>query len=305
MAAGTITGGKSRTNHAETAIAVAAVSIVFMLVVPLPHWALDMLLALNITLALGILMVTFQVKSPLEFSSFPSLLLLVTLFRLALNVSATRLILGTGEAGSVIAAFGSIVIGGNFVVGIVVFVVLVVIQFVVITSGAGRVAEVAARFTLDAMPGKQMAIDAELNARAIDEATARQRRQEVAREADFYGAMDGASKFIRGDAIAAVVMIVVNVLGGLAVGIFQRGMDLPGALHSYTILTVGEGLVTQVPALLVSVAAGLIVTRTAGETNLSAEVSRQLLSHPPALLISSAVLGVLALAPGIPKLPFL
>jgi flagellar biosynthesis protein FlhA len=304
---------KKRAAGGETAIAVGAVCIVFMLVVPLPNWALDLLLALNVTLALGILLVTFQVKSPLEFSSFPSLLLLVTLFRLALNVSATRLILGTGEAGAVIAAFGSFVIGGNFVVGIVVFIVLVVIQFVVITSGAGRVAEVAARFTLDAMPGKQMAIDAELNAGSIDEATARHRRLEIAREADFYGAMDGASKFIRGDAIAAVVMIIVNILGGFAVGIFQRGLDLAAALQAYTILTVGEGIVTQIPALLVSAASGLIVTRpgshgasgAAAEGNLGGELTGQLVAHPRAMLIAAGVLALLAMAPGLPKLPFL
>jgi flagellar biosynthesis protein FlhA len=285
----------------------------FMLAVPLPHWMLDLLLTLNITLALGILMITFYVRHPLEFSSFPSLLLLVTLFRLALNVSATRLILGHGEAGAVISAFGSIVIGGNFVVGIVVFIVLVVIQFVVITNGAGRVAEVAARFTLDAMPGKQMAIDAELNSGAIDEETARVRRREIAREADFYGAMDGASKFIRGDAIAAVLMIAVNILGGFAVGVFQRGLDLPAALQTYTLLTVGEGLVTQVPALLIAAACGLIVTRPGNpavgsgdaQGNLGAEIGTQLLAHPQALLIAAGVLGALALAPGLPKLPFL
>src|SRR5947209_3325726 len=313
MSAGAIGKAKGRSSGAEMGAAIGAVAVVFMLVVPLPHWALDLLLAANITLALGILMLTFHVSSPLEFSSFPSLLLLVTLFRLALNVSATRLILGTGEAGSVIAAFRSFVIGGNFVVGIVVFTVLVVIQFVVITSGAGRVAEVAARFTLDAMPGKQMAIDAELNAGTIDEVTARLRRQEVAREADFYGAMDGASKFIRGDAVAAVVMIIVNILGGFAVGIFQRGLDLSGALQTYTILTVGEGIVTQIPALLISAASGLIVTRPGsraasggpGEGNLGVELSGQLVAHPKAMLISAGVLAALALAPGLPKLPFL
>lgn len=277
----------------------------FLLVVPLPHWLLDLLLVLNITLALGLLMVTFYVKRPLDFSSFPAVLLLVTLFRLALNISATRLILGQAEAGAVIAAFGTFVVGGNFVVGIVVFIVLVVIQFVVITSGAGRVAEVAARFTLDAMPGKQMAIDAELNAGVIDEATARQRRQEVAREADFYGAMDGASKFTRGDAIAAVVIILINILGGFAVGILQRGMDFETALRTFTILTVGEGLVTQFPALLVSAAAGLIVTRTAGEMNLGTQLSNQLVAYPQALLIAAGVLGALSLVPGLPKLPFL
>jgi flagellar biosynthesis protein FlhA len=276
-----------------------------MLVVPLPHWLLDLLLALNITVALAILLLTLYVRRPLEFSSFPSLLLLVTLFRLALNISATRLILSEGDAGAVIAAFGNFVIGGNFVVGIVVFIVLVVIQFVVITSGAGRVAEVAARFTLDALPGKQMAIDAELNAGAIDEATARARRQEVAREADFYGAMDGASKFTRGDAIAAVVMIIVNILGGFAVGMLQRGLDFAGALQTYSLLTVGEGLVTQVPALLVSAASGLIVTRSAGEANLGREVGFQILAYPQALAIVAGIVGLLTLAPGLPKLPFL
>src|SRR5579862_1715282 len=200
MASALIVGKRSQAGNTEAVLAIAAVCIILMLVVPLPHVVLDFLLAINITIALGVLMVTFYIRRPLEFSSFPSMLLLLTLFRLALNVSATRLILGEGDAGAVISAFGSFVIGGNFVVGVVVFVILVVIQFVVITSGAGRVAEVAARFTLDAMPGKQMAIDAELNAGAIDEATARARRAEISREADFYGAMDGASKFIRGDA---------------------------------------------------------------------------------------------------------
>jgi flagellar biosynthesis protein FlhA len=309
--AGSLASTKNRSSHTEAIAALGAVAIVFMLVVPLPHLVLDLLLALNITLALGILMVTFYVRRPLELSSFPSLLLLVTLFRLALNVSATRLILGSGDAGTVIAAFGSFVIGGNYVVGIVVFIILVVIQFMVITSGAGRVAEVAARFTLDAMPGKQMAIDAELNAGAIDEVTARQRRQEIAREADFYGAMDGASKFIRGDAMAAVLMIVINILGGFAIGMFQRGLDIATALQNYTILTVGEGIVTQIPALLVSAASGLIVTRPGGQTdgstgsNLGAELGSQLVAHPQAILISAGVLGALALAPGLPSIPFM
>jgi flagellar biosynthesis protein FlhA len=313
MSAGALGKSKERSARPEMGAAIAAVAIILMLVVPLPNWALDLLLATNITLALGILMLTFHVSSPLEFSSFPSLLLLVTLFRLALNVSATRLILGTGEAGSVIAAFGSFVIGGNYVVGIVVFIVLVVIQFVVITSGAGRVAEVAARFTLDAMPGKQMAIDAELNAGAIDEQTARQRRQEIAQEADFYGAMDGASKFVRGDAVAAVLMIVVNILGGLAVGVLQRGLDFAGAIQSYTVLTVGEGIVTQIPALLISAASGLMVTRPGARgaaseqksSNLGKELSRQLVAHPEAMLISAGVLALMSLVPGLPKLPFL
>lgn len=309
MANATISNGKAllsknRNVLAEGSAAVGAVGIILMLVVPLPHWILDLFLALNITLALGILMMTFYVRKSLEFSSFPSLLLLVTLFRLALNVSATRLILGSGQAGAVIEAFGTFVIGGNFVVGIVVFVILVVIQFVVITNGAGRVAEVAARFTLDAMPGKQMAIDAELNSGAIDEITARQRRQDVSREADFYGAMDGASKFVRGDAIAAVVMIVVNSIGGLAVGMLQRNMDIGTALQSYTILTVGEGIVTQIPALLISAASGLLVTRTASEMSLGLELGKQVMAHPHAIYISAGALGVLGLAPGLPKIPF-
>jgi flagellar biosynthesis protein FlhA len=297
--------GANRSIATEASAAASAVAIILMLVMPLPHWLLDLFLALNITMALGILMMTFYIKKPLEFSSFPSLLLLVTLFRLSLNVSATRLILGTGQAGSVIAAFGSFVIGGNFVVGIVVFAILVVIQFVVITSGAGRVAEVAARFTLDAMPGKQMAIDAELNAGAIDEPTARQRRQEVSREADFYGAMDGASKFVRGDAIAAVVMIAVNIVGGFIVGMAQRGMDFATAAQTFSLLTVGEGIVTQIPALLISAASGLLVTRTASDSSLGLELGGQMLNHPHALFISAGALGMMAMAPGLPKIPFL
>ncbi|MBI3911638.1 MAG: flagellar biosynthesis protein FlhA [Armatimonadetes bacterium] len=283
-----------------------AVAIVLVLIVPLPHWLLDVLLVANIGLALGVMLATFYTSQPLQLSSFPSLLLLLTLFRLSLNVAATRLILGQADAGAVIASFGSFVIAGNPVVGVVVFAILVVIQFVVITSGAGRVAEVAARFTLDAMPGKQMAIDADLNAGIIDEAGARARREAIAREADFYGAMDGASKFVRGDAIAAVVMIVVNILGGFVVGVLQRGMDLTGALQTYTVLTVGEGLVTQVPALLVSTASGLIVTRAgSSESSLGREVALQLTSQPRALAIAAGLVGSLALVPGLPRLPIL
>ncbi len=296
---------KSVANRPETLTAIAAVSIILMLIVPLPFWLLDGLIALNITIALGVLMLTFYVTKPLEFSSFPSMLLLLTLFRLALNVASTRLILADGEAGSVIHAFGTFVVGGNFVVGVVVFTILVVIQFVVITHGAGRVAEVAARFTLDAMPGKQMAIDAELNAGVIDEETARERRGEVNREADFYGSMDGASKFVRGDAIAAVVMIVVNILGGFAIGMLQRNMDVMQAIDTYARLTIGEGLVSQVPALLISAASGLIVTRTAGKESLGKELGSQLVARPQALLICSGLLLLLAMVPGLPKLPFL
>src|SRR5437899_292497 len=292
------------TREAGGGVALAAVAIVFMLVVPLPHWALDLLLAMNITLALGILMLTFHVSSPLEFSSFPSLLLLVTLFRLALNVSATRLILGTGEAGSVIAAFGSFVIGGNFVVGIVVFIVLVVIQFVVITSGAGRVAEVAARFTLDAMPGKQMAIDADLNAGQITEEEARKRRSEIRREADFYGAMDGASKFVKGDAMAGVLIVAINLLGGIVVGVLQHHLSFGTAIHTFSLLTVGDGLAAQIPALLISTATGIIVTRSGSDLDLGTAITGQVLRQPKALQLSGAVICLMGLVPGLPKVPF-
>jgi flagellar biosynthesis protein FlhA len=289
----------------ELLVAVGAAAILGMLVVPLPHWMLDVLLAGNMALSFGILLVTAYVGTPLEFSVFPSLLLVMTLLRLALNISATRLILLHAYAGTVISAFGSFVVGGNYVVGIVVFLILVVIQFVVITNGAGRVAEVAARFTLDAMPGKQMAIDADLNAGLIDEETARARRELVAREADFYGAMDGASKFVRGDAIAAIVMIIVNILGGFAIGVAQRGMDLVAALQTYTLLTVGEGLVTQIPALIMSTSTALVVTRATAESHLGEDLTRQILSSPRAISTVAIMLVALALVPGLPKLPFM
>jgi flagellar biosynthesis protein FlhA len=286
-------------------VSIGAVLIVGMMVVPLPHWMLDLLLVVNMGITFSVLLVSAYLMDPLEFSVFPSLLLVVTLFRLALNISATRLILLHANAGSVIGAFGSFVVGGNYVVGIVVFLILVVIQFVVITNGAGRVAEVAARFTLDAMPGKQMAIDADLNAGLIDEVTARERREKVAREADFYGAMDGASKFVRGDAIAAIVMIIVNIIGGFVIGVAQRNMDLIGALQTYTLLTVGEGLVTQIPALIMSTATGLIVTRAASDTQLGNEMTSQILSSPKATSTVAILMLALALVPGLPKLPFL
>ena len=292
-------------RHSDLLVSAGAVLIIAMLVIPLPHWMLDALLVINIGAALTVLLMTAYTTHPLQFSVFPSLLLIVTLFRLAINVSATRLILLHANAGMVIAAFGSFVVGGNYVVGLVVFVILVVIQFVVITNGAGRVAEVAARFTLDAMPGKQMAIDADLNAGLIDENEARRRREEIAREADFYGAMDGSSKFVRGDAIAAVVMIVVNILGGFIIGLAQRGMDLPTALRTYTLLTVGEGLVTQIPALIMATATGLIVTRSSSGAPLGRDLTDQLLSSPRVVGLVAATLGALALVPGLPKLPFL
>ncbi|HET6454770.1 MAG TPA: FHIPEP family type III secretion protein, partial [Armatimonadota bacterium] len=255
-------------KYSDFLVAVAAVIIVGMMIMPLPEWLLDVLLTLNITLALTVLLVTIYTIQPLEFASFPSMLLVATLFRLALNIAGTRLILLHGGAGAVISAFGGVLVGGNYVVGLVVFIILVIIQFVVITNGTGRVAEVAARFTLDAMPGKQMAIDADLNAGMIDEEEARIRRKTISREADFYGAMDGASKFVRGDAIAAVIMIIINIIGGFVIGVVQRKMDLMSAIQTYTLLTVGLGLVTQIPALLVSTATGLMVTKAASESNL-------------------------------------
>jgi len=291
-------------RYSDLAIALAAVTVVGMMIIPLPQWLLDVLLSLNVALALTVLLVSVYVQEPLEFAAFPSLLLLVTLFRLGLNISATRLILLNGEAGAVIAAFGAFVVGGNLVVGVVVFVVLIVIQFIVITNGAGRVAEVAARFTLDAMPGKQMAIDADLNAGLIDEAEARRRRQRVAKEADFYGAMDGASKFVRGDAIAAILIVVVNVVGGFVIGLAQRGMPFDQALNTYALLTVGEGIVTQIPALLISTAAGLMVTKSSSDTHLGVQLAGQMLSYPRALAVTSGVLAALGVVPGLPKLPF-
>jgi len=298
-------GVRVLTKRSDVVVAVAAVLVVGMMIMPLPEWALDLLLTLNMAMALTVLLVTIYTTQPLEFASYPSMLLVTTLFRLGLNIAATRLILLNGSAGAVIAAFGSVVVGGNYVVGIVVFAILVVIQFVVITNGTGRVAEVAARFTLDAMPGKQMAIDADLNAGIIDESEARARREAVSREADFYGAMDGASKFVRGDAIAAVIMILVNIIGGFIVGIAQRHMDFIGALQTYTLLTVGQGLVTQIPALLVSTATGLMVTKAASENDLGDEIAGEVLSQPKALWMAGGICGFLALIPGLPKLPLL
>ncbi|HQV11372.1 MAG TPA: flagellar biosynthesis protein FlhA, partial [Nitrospira sp.] len=263
-----------------------------------------------ITLSIIILLVGMQVRRPLEFSVFPSILLMVTLLRLALNIASTRLILlhgneGTAAAGEVIRAFGNFVVGGNYTVGLVVFTILVIINFVVITKGAGRVAEVAARFTLDAMPGKQMAIDADLNAGLINDKEARQRRKEIAQEADFYGAMDGSSKFVRGDAIAAVVITLVNILGGLTIGVLQQGMTVAAAAQTYTLLTVGEGLVAQVPALIVSTAAGIVITRAASEVNLGFEITRQVLISPKAIGTASGILLAMGLVPGLPHLAFL
>jgi flagellar biosynthesis protein FlhA len=299
-----------RSGRTDLLLGGGVLGVVTILVVPLPPVLLDLLIVLNLTLSLLVLLVAMYVRRPLEFSVFPSLLLVATLYRLSLNVAATRLILlhgadGEGAAGRVIQGFGQFVVGGNFVVGLVLFLILVVIQFVVITKGAGRIAEVAARFTLDAMPGKQMSIDADLNAGLISDQEARQRREQIAREADFYGAMDGASKFVRGDAIAGLIITAINILGGLAIGLLQEGMSVPVALTTYSVLTVGDGLVAQFPALLTSTAAGIVVTRAASDSDLSQDFLRQLTVRARPLGVASGVLGSLSLVPGLPALPFL
>ncbi len=292
-------------RRSDFILAVGVIGILILMVVPIPTFCLDLLLALSITISVVILMVAMYTDEPLSFSVFPGLLLVVTLFRLSLNVASTRLILGQGYAGSIIQAFGSFVVSGNYVVGLVIFLILNVINFVVITKGSGRIAEVAARFTLDAMPGKQMAIDADLNNGLIDEEEARKRRDKISREADFYGAMDGASKFVRGDAIAGLLITFINIIGGLIIGILQLKMQPDQALSTYTILTVGDGLVAQIPALIISTSAGIIVSRAASEANLGSEVTKQLLQQPKPLFLASGVLGFFALIPGLPTLPFL
>lgn len=291
-------------RSSDAFLALAVMVIIGLMIVPLPAFTLDLLIALNLALSVGILLIAMYIQEPLDFSVFPSLLLLVTLFRLGLNISASRLILLQADAGKVITTFGNFVVGGNYVVGVVVFLTLMIIQFVVITNGAGRVAEVAARFTLDAMPGKQLSIDADLNAGIITEAEARQRRRLIEAEADFYGAMDGASKFVKGDAVAGVAIVLVNILGGFIIGMWQLKMSLLEALQTYTLLTVGAGLVIQIPALLVSTASGLIVTRTASESSLGGDVVHQF-AHPRALAVAAGMVLLLALVPGLPKLPFL
>jgi flagellar biosynthesis protein FlhA len=283
----------------------SVVAIVIMFIIPIPPTVLDLLLVINLTGSLLIVFVTMYVTHALQFSVFPALLLVATLFRLGLSIAGTKLILTQGEAGTVINAFGSVVVGNNPVVGMIVFLIIVVIQFVVITNGAGRVAEVAARFTLDAMPGKQMAIDADLNAGLIDEETARRRRAEIEEEADFYGAMDGASKFVRGDAIAAIVIILINIIGGFIIGAWMHGMTLLESLNRYVLLTIGLGLVTQIPALFVSVGTGLIVTRAESPKHMGEDVIIQLLRRARPVMIASALLFALALVPKIPTVPFM
>jgi len=291
-------------------LAMGVIGILLVMMVPLPTFVLDILLSFSITVSIIILLMSMYVMKPLDFSAFPSVLLTVTLLRLSLNVASTRLILlhgneGTGAAGQVIKAFGSFVVGGNYVVGMIVFCVLVLINFVVITKGATRIAEVAARFTLDAMPGKQMSIDADLNTGLITDAEARRRRREIENEANFYGAMDGASKFVRGDAIAGVIIVLVNIIGGLIIGIMQKGMPIADAARTYTLLSIGDGLVTQVPALIVSTAAGMLVTRTTASGELGEEMKKQLFTQPKAIALAAIMLFTFALIPGMPKIAFI
>ena len=298
------------TKNTDLFVAIAILIVLGVMIIPMPAIMLDFGLTISLGISVLILLTSIYTTSALDFTSFPSLLLMTTLFRLALNVATTRLILtdghqGEAAAGAVIHAFASVVVGDSYVIGLVVFVILVVINFVVITKGSGRVAEVAARFTLDAMPGKQMAIDAELNAGVINEVEAKRRRKEIEREADFYGAMDGASKFVRGDAIAGIIITVVNIIGGLLIGVLQKNLDLATAAKNYTMLTIGDGLLAQIPALIISTAAGIIVTRSGSDQAMGDEVTGQLLKNPKPIYASAGVFGVLAIIPGLPTLPFI
>ncbi len=290
---------------AETYLAIGVVSVIALLVLPLPPFLLDVSLALSLAVSILVLLATLASRDPLEFNIFPSLLLLLTLLRLGLNVSSTRLILSTGHAGQVISAFGNFVVGGNVIVGLVIFMILVVINFMVITKGAGRIAEVAARFTLDAMPGRQMSIDADLGAGLIDEAEARRRREEISRYADFYGAMDGAAKFVRGDAVAGLVITAINLLGGFLIGVTQRGMSASEALRTFSLLTVGDGLVTQIPALIVSTSAGILVTYGSSGTAMGPSIVHQLTKSARTVWTAAGILALFALIPGFPPMPFL
>jgi len=297
-------------ERSELIMAVGVVTILLVMVMPLPPLLLDVFLSLSITVSLLVLLTAMSITHPLEFSTFPSILLLTTLFRLSLNIASTRLILlhgneGTSAAGVVIKSFGNFVVGGNYLVGFILFAILVIINFVVITKGSGRIAEVAARFTLDAMPGKQMSIDADLNAGLIDEQEARKRRTQISREAEFYGAMDGASKFVRGEAIAGILIIFVNIIGGFIVGVLQQNLAMETAAQTYTVLTIGDALVAQIPALIISTAAGLIVSRGASEHGMGKELGKQFKLQPQAMALSSGILFVLGLIPGLPHLPFI
>ena len=290
-------------------VAGGVVAILCIMVIPLPKYLMDFLLSLSFSLALAILLMSMYISKPLDFTAFPALLLVTTLFRLSLNVASTRLILlhgheGPTAAGHVIKSFGQFVVGGNYVVGAIVFAILLIINFVVITKGSGRIAEVAARFTLDAMPGKQMAIDADLNAGLIDEVEAKRRREEIAKEAEFYGAMDGASKFVRGEAVAGLIIMAINVIGGLIIGSLQKGLSISEAAHTYTLLTIGDGLVSQIPALIVSTSAGIIISRAAAEASMGKDFAKQFSTRPEALGLAAGVVFIFGLLPGLPTVPF-
>jgi len=291
-------------KYSDVLLALGLVAILVVMIIPIPPFLMDLMLTLDISLALAILVVVLYTTEPLQLSVFPGLLLMATLFRLSLNVASTRLILSDAYAGQLIEAFGTFVVGGNYIVGIIIFAILVIINFVVLTKGATRIAEVAARFTLDKMPGKQMAIDADLNNGLIDEREARYRREKIDREAEFYGAMDGAAKFVRGDAIAALLITFINILGGFLIGVVQRGLPFSDSIRTYTLLTVGDGLVSQVPALVVSTAAGLIITRASSENHLGFDIQKQLMAKPRPLFITAAVLFFFGLSPGLPTMPF-
>jgi flagellar biosynthesis protein FlhA len=295
---------KQLAKQRDLIVVAGVVCIILVMVIPLPTFLLDMLLSMDLCLALIILLVTMYNREALEFTVFPSLLLVVTLFRLSLNIATTRLILGHGYAGKVVEVFGTFVTAGNPVVGFIIFIIIMVVQFIVITKGAGRIAEVAARFTLDAMPGKQMAIDADLNSGLINEDQARARRSKISREADFYGAMDGASKFVRGDAVAAIIITIINIIGGFVVGIWQQGLSFQDSLLTFTRLTIGDGLVTQIPALMISTGTGMLVSRAASMSNLGEEISSQIFSYPKTLAIASVVMLLFAFIPGFNKIPF-
>jgi len=301
---------KGRIERSDILVAVGVIGTLLVMIIPIPTLLLDILLSLSITLSLVVILTAMYIIKPLDFSAFPSILLMTTLFRLSLNIASTRLIPlngheGTSAAGAVIKSFGNFVIGGNYFVGFIIFAILVIINFVVITKGSGRIAEVAARFTLDALPGKQMSIDADLNAGVIDDQEARRRRAQIAREAEFYGAMDGASKFVRGEAIAGILIIMVNIGGGFIIGVLQQNLPLLTAAQTYTTLTIGDALVTQIPALIISTAAGLIVSRAATEQSMGKELSRQFKLHPQAMAISAGILLIMGLIPGLPHLPFI
>lgn len=292
-------------KHSDIALVLLVLGVLVVLFAPIPSGLLDFLILSNFGFAFLVLLLTFYMARPVEFSTFPSVLLIATLFRLSLNVAATRLILSDGDAGRVIGAVGAFVVGGNYVIGLIVFLILIVVQYVVVTSGAQRVSEVAARFTLDSMPGQQMSIDADLNMGFIDQAEAQRRRKNIEREAGFYGAMDGASKFVKGDAIAGIIILLINIIGGLVIGVMQHGLPWAQALQTYTLLTIGDGIVTQVPALVIAVGTGIIVTRSSSDANLSKEALRQVSSFPKTLLLVALALGGLILLPGIPAIPTL